>query len=363
MLIAGAAAIPGIMPMNAHAIGPAKEAEAQFSYMSYRDWQAGDPGNRIRVNAPMAWFKAPVAEKTEIEGTFVLDTISGASPLYHSTLSGASGVGIEDKRKSVDLSLTQYFEKFSITVGGSYSTEDDYDSTGGSVEVRYWTPDNNTIFSLGGGTSHDVIGSTNDPTLDETRRTDGVGAGVTQIVDETTMVQSNVTASFANGYLSDPYKTFDLRPRSRDQWAWLTRYVHYVPSQDASLHLDYRLYHDSWDITAHTFEVAWYQPLGEKWLVRPRLRYYSQGKAEFYHDYFPPDDPGSNFYSADQRLGGFGSFTPGFRVERELAPKARAHLAVDYMQQRGAFRLGSPGSPGLETFSAIFFGLGVDFKF
>ena len=93
-------------------------------------------------------------------------------------------------------------------------------------------------------------------------------------------------------------------------------------------------------------------------MVRPRLRYYSQSKAEFYHDFFPPDEPGAAFYSADQRLSGFGSISGGVRLERQLGESSYAHISLDYMRQDGAYKTGSPGSPGLDALDAAIIGVG-----
>jgi len=362
-LLTGAAAIPTLMPSaTCHAIGPSESTEARVEFFSYREWQGSDE-NRMRINAPMAWLRTPLGTHAEIEGSFVLDSVSGASPLYHDSLSGASGRGIEDQRIATDLAGTYYFETFSLTAGVSNSSEDDYDSLGGTVEVRKWTPDNNTVFQLGLSTSADSISSTNDSHLDESLDAYGIGIGVSQILDKVSMIQSNLTLASKHGYLSDPYKTFDLRPSAREEYAWLTRYVRYLPELDSSLHLDYRYFLDTWGVEAHTFEVAYYQPLGTVWMLRPKLRYYSQSKADFYNNEFPPNDPGEGFYTADQRLSGFGGLSGGIRLERKLTENLTAHISADYIRQEGSLKAWSPGSPGLDAFSATVLGVGFYSKF
>ncbi len=47
-----------------------------------------------------------------------------------------------------------------------------------SLEGRIATEDNNTTFHLGAAATRDKIGSTNDPTLDERRRTNEADAWV-----------------------------------------------------------------------------------------------------------------------------------------------------------------------------------------
>lgn len=143
--------------------------------------------------------------------------------------------------------------------------------------------------------------------------TDGYLLGLQQVIDENSVFQSNLTFSSADGFLSDPYKTFDNRPGSRDAIAWLNRYIRYVESADASLHLDYRYFADSWDTESHTFEVAWYQPFLDNWMIRPSVRYYSQSGAEFFTGKYPPENFKSTF-SADQRTGPFTSLIVGLKL-------------------------------------------------
>ncbi len=359
--IPGISAIPNLMAPTA-ARSESSENEFRFSFFNYREWQAGND-QRMHVNAPMVYVKSMVDSSTQVDGSFVLDSVSGASPLYHDTLSGASGKGIEDQRTAANINVTETFDSFSLRLGGSLSNEDDYDSNGASIEGRFWGPSRNTILNIGLSAARDKITSSNDPTLDEDKSTTGLGLGVTQILDENSIGQSNITFSASHGYQSDSYKSFDLRPESREGMAWLTRYIRYFASADGSLHADYRYFQDNWGVRAHTLETRWYQPLGSSpWTLIPRIRYYSQCKADFYSNDFPPTED-SQSYTADQRLSGFGSILFGLKLEREIQKDMGASLSFDYMQQRGLFKIDGPGSPGLDPFSAGILSLGFFVKF
>ena len=176
-------------------------------------------------------------------------------------------------------------------------------------------------------------------------------------------MQMNLGYDSAQGYLSDPYKLLDTRPESRDSYSWLTRYNHYLTSLDASLHTDYRLAHDSFGITSHTFEVSLYKPFAEHWMVRPRVRYYSQRKASFFSTTFPPEAGGEGFYSADGRLGSFGGVTVGLKLERDLGDGYSIDLSADYLEQRPGWVLGGDGSGGVKRFYAPFFSAGIAKRF
>lgn len=333
----------------------------QYSY--FQDWQEGGH-NRMKIHAPMAWIDAKIAENTQLETSFVLDSMSGASPFYHDTLSGASGIGIDDTRYAGDLTVTQYIDDVSVSAGGSYSTEEDYDSIGGSISTRYWSPDKNTVLLVGMNTNHNSISSTNNPLLDETMKDYGAIVGVTQILDRESLVQSNVSLEIQDGYLDDPYKLGDNRPSSRDRFAWLTRYVKYIESSDAALHFDYRFYTDSWHLLSHTFDFNWYQPVGEdgSWIIRPHVRYYSQRKADFYNDLEPVDVADDVFYSADQRLSSFGSLTFGLGLSHDLGDGYLISASYDFVLTKSGWAL-TNGSPDIDDLYLSYFSISAEKQF
>ena len=96
----------------------------QFKYLYYRDYQEnngvtpGSSGDRMTVKSPALYMLAPISDSWVFEIGAVYDSVSGASPYYHTVLSGASGVGIEDGRTQGDLTVTKYFGRTAISVRG-----------------------------------------------------------------------------------------------------------------------------------------------------------------------------------------------------------------------------------------------------
>jgi len=354
----------GISSTNVMAQTPGP-AEIRFQWASYKDYQkSGDPQrknteDRIDISSPMIWGRLPIGEVTEIEASGVIDSVSGASPFYLDSLSGASGTGIEDRRSAGDIKITRYFERYSLGIGYAGSIEDDYHSHSGLAEGKWWTADKNTTLAASFAFDSDTISSTNNGLIDESKHTAHYLLGVTQILSPVDIAQTNLTLDSAQGYLSDPYKLLDARPRSRDSAAVLVRYNRYLSSIDASLHSDYRIAHDSFGITSHTFEMALYKPFSETWLVRPRVRYYSQRKASFFSDTFPPENPNTSFYSADGRLGSFGGVTVGLKLEHDLGDGFTINVTADYLEQRPGWVIGGNGSAGVKQFYAPFFSAGI----
>ena len=56
--------------------------------LHYRDEQPGL--KRVKVNSPALHLSMPLAGKWLVEGGAVLDHLSGATPRYHTAVSGAS---------------------------------------------------------------------------------------------------------------------------------------------------------------------------------------------------------------------------------------------------------------------------------
>ena len=361
-LLAAALALPGILPVVANAQTAPDQGIVAFRYLDYRDWQPG--ADRMTVRSPSLYVLNPLSDSLVVEGSFVFDTMSGASPLYYNTLSGASGLGITDYRTAVDAKVTKYFDRFAVGVGGANSSERDYLSRALSVDVRTWTADKNRTFAFGVAGARDSINSVNGVAQGERRETYEYLVGITQALNAGAIVQSNVTYSDGRGYYDDPYKSIDRRPDTRRVWAWLTRYNQYVLRADAILRLAYRYLNDSWGADSHTFDVEWAQPLPQQFTLTPALRYITQDKAFFYHD--PPLGRGFRLgepYTADPRLSAFGGITATLRLAKQFTDGWSADLGISMYRQRSSWRLGGDGSPGLLEFSARWVELGIQKTF
>ncbi len=349
-LVAAALALPGILPATAVAQAVADHGVLQLKYLDYRDWQPG--ANRMTVRSPSLYTLVPLDDTTEIEGSLVYDAMSGASPLYFNTLSGASGLGVTDYRTAGDAKVTKYFGDWAMGVGGVVSSERDYLSRGGSVDFRFFSADRNRTYALSIAGANDWIRPSHPEVPPGPRNTLEYLAGITQALSPTQIVQSNLTYSYGHGDFNDPYKLFDTRPSERRIFAWLTRYNQYFAEQDGTLRLSYRYLHDSFGSNSNTITAAWVQPLAHEWTVTPNFRYYTQSSAYFF--YGPPLGNGFVFgqpFTMDTRLSAFGAFTLGVDVAKTLGDGWSADLRVDFYRQESGWRIGG-GSPGLQPCSA-----------
>lgn len=347
----------------------------QFKYLYYRDYQ--DSGNRMTVNTPALYLLAPISESWVFEIGALYDDVSGASPYYHTVLSGASGVGITDGRAAGDISVTKYFSRTAVTLRAGYSTENDYKSRAGGVMLRHATPDQNTTFTVGVGYTDDLVSPFVGPQFTRSKTTvDGV-LGLGQVLSRNDAAQINLYYARQSGYLTDPYKALfgvDQRPDSRDLFAAFFRLNHYFEGLDAALRSTYRYYTDDWEVNAHTVTLEWAQGLPYGFTLTPSLRYTTQSAAYFYYDpvYDPvlgaPFPPGyasnpNGFYSSDQRLSAFGGITPGLKLAKSFTGGWTIDGKAEYYEQRSDWRIGGDGSPGLQDFKAQMYQVGVSRKF
>ena len=102
-IIAAALALPGAVAAQTE---PGSGLIA-FRWLEYRDSQPGF--DRIRVRAPSLALQLPVGNDWGIEATSTADSVSGASPRWHSAISSASRM--EDRRLAGDVKLTRYLER------------------------------------------------------------------------------------------------------------------------------------------------------------------------------------------------------------------------------------------------------------
>jgi hypothetical protein len=362
-LLAAALLLPGLA---VQAEEPPERSTLSVKYLNYEESQSGL--DRVHVDSPSVALVTPIASAWSLAGSLTSDHVSGASPRYHTAISGASRM--KDTRRAGDIAITRYLPNGSVTVGAAYSTEHDYVSRALSLTGTVSSADKNTSWSFGIGGSDDAIDPVNLVVSGESRQTVNVMAGVTQVLTPHDIAQLTLTRSQGHGYYSDPYKMLDNRPRERNQNTLMARWNHYHEGSGGTTRLSYRYYTDTFGIRAHTLGAEYVQPLADGWRITPSVRYYTQRAASFYFDPvydarlgapFPPGYVfgGTQFSSADQRLSGFGAVALGIKVAKEISRYWTVDLKVEAYQQRGAWRAFGSGSPGLDAMRArsIQFGL------
>lgn len=377
LLLAAAMALPAIN--IAHAETAPEHGIISFKYLDYLDSQSSVPDtfsgasssknkDRIKVKAQSLLVMLPIAGEWSIAGTYTGDSISGASPSYHSS----QLIKIDEHRDAGSLSVTRFLPRGTISVGTNYSHEHDYLSRGFSVQGTVASEDKNTTLNAGIGISNDDINSTNGDAVGKTKHVTDWILGVTQVLSINDIVQLNLGYSDGNGYFSDPYKYYDHRPNSKTHNTVLTRWNHYFKQTDGASHLSYRYYSDSYDVKAHTLSAEYVQPLANGWTVTPLARFYTQTAAKFYVGVDPNvpafidipavTDP-TAYISLDQRLSEYGALTLGFKVAKQLNPDWLVDFKYEQYKQKESWALTSHNQGSLEPFSFRSYQIGISRRF
>jgi len=255
---------------------------------------------------------------------------NGAAPVVDERTVHILSSASPESRDQADFALAWDWDEASITTGSGFSLEDDYESAYGNLSGRFDFNQKLTSVSAGAGYTYSRLDAILDPDVlpyvtrtayqrDITRRRGSeilhgarrdwtANLGLTQVVNQQTLVDVAFGYTRSRGFMENPYKatsvlfvdpaqagaatvTADMRalleqrPDRNQQWALSGKLVRYVAPLDAALHLSYRYSDDDWDVQAHTLEAEWVQPLPGGWTLAPRVRYYSQEAADFHVDY------------------------------------------------------------------------------
>ena len=356
--------LPGLV-QEAHAGRIEETYNADFQYGHY-----AESNQRMSADVFQGALAAPIGKAMTASVNLVRDVLSGASPMFNikdannkpqQILSGAS---IREQRDAVSGNLTYFWDKVSLNFGGGFSDEHDYMSRYVNTNLSWDLNKKMTTLNFGASVAFDEVFPTGF-TYNKYKTSQQYLIGVSQILDQDSVIKSNFTFGYHKGFLSDPYKLVffdgtglqaDTRPDTRFQWGWLTQYVRsFKTLNDAALHLDYRYYTDDWGINAHTFEVGWYQPIVDDWMIIPRFRYYSQDHANFYQPYFQAGTNASVF-SSDYRLAGFGAISGGIKLSKEIMHMGKVsslkfQAGIDYYDRKSSYQLGGNNSGQFDNFS------------
>jgi len=315
---------------------------ALYLYLAAPKWAAGEDhisakwqdyaedNDRIRVISRYLGFEKQINNQFVLKGHGVHDAISGATPI--GVPAGEDGQvplsNLTDIREAGVVDLDWIHGIHTSTFQFSYSSEHDFLSRGYSYSQTSELNKRNTGLSYGISLIDDDVRPT---FFDESREKESYDyfLGLSQVLDPNTVVALNFTYSDYSGYLSDPYKLIrketeilpdiflplsfaENRPSDRTRRIWFFNLKRFFPGIGGSLDFDYRCFNDTWGVDSHTFDLEWYQKIGEKLILRPKYRYYSQGAANFY----TLDLNGQNFDPDDVIRGQAPHYSPDYRLAK-----------------------------------------------
>jgi Protein of unknown function (DUF3570) len=319
--------------------------------MLYHDWSGGG----VTVDGPSFLVRKKVTDSLSLEANYYVDNISSASV---DVLSAASPY--KEKRTQGSLSADYLHENTTYSTGYIESNEPDYKAKTAFFSVSQSMFGDLTTISFGFTRGWDKVGE--DSYLDGHyadggRMTTWLGdadhrnwqASISQVLTRNLLMSVNFETDESDGYLQNPYRTArylnaeglvqseaQVTPNTRTGNAGSIQLKYYLPWH-AALDGNYRIYHDTWGILAHTLGAGYTQPLFGDWTLTGTLRYYRQNAANFYGDLFPFEDS-QNFMSRDRELAQFQDLTVGVGASWQFHPswphwleKGSLNLSYDRM--------------------------------
>lgn len=324
-----------------------------------------------------------------------------------------------ETRTQGDFKLAYEWDDAALNLGGGLSQERDYESTYGNASGRFDFNQKLTSLKWGAGyTSSRTLATLDHDTLsyvtnlayaDRLKFRDNLvflhgdrhdwtsSLGLTQVLNKNALIDLNFGYTRSSGFMENPYKgvtvifvdperipsdpnmpiqgnvrtVLEQRPDLRNQFAFSGKLIQYIAPTDAALHLGYKFSFDDWGIHSNTFEGDWVQPLPDGWTVTPRIRYYSQSSADFYHSYIVSDqafirtivgedgepqiityDPGKlpKHISSDHRLSGYGALSGGITVNKKFARGIELEAGFEYYTRASSLKLGGGGNSNFADF-------------
>ena len=305
--------------------------------VKWQDYSEDD--GRIRVISKYVGIEKSVNANFRVKVHAVNDAITGATPSGSPDEDGSVPLSdMSDERDSIVTDFEFEHGIRSTSFQYAYSKESDFLSIGYALTHVTEFNKRNTRLSLGVSYVDDEIFASFMPQTEKKESTD-LFVGLTQVINQNTLLTVNLSHGKSDGFLNDPYKTIlqntepfpglflpltfqENRPGDRSKDILYVNTKHHFTKLDGSVDFGYRYFTDSWGIDSHTLDLEWYQKVGEKLRISPKLRYYRQSSARFYSldisdaDFTATDTPDGSapHYSADYRLAELQTITYGLKA-------------------------------------------------
>ncbi|HEY1725849.1 MAG TPA: DUF3570 domain-containing protein [Steroidobacteraceae bacterium] len=288
-------------------------------------------GGGLTVQGPSVLVRKKFGDSFSASYQYYEDLISSASI---DVVSQASAY--KERRTQNNVGLDYLRGNTLYSIGWINSNEPDYKSNTGFFNISQSMFGDLTTVSFGFAEGWDKVGEVSKGVFqkfvgDADHRNWSVG--LSQVLTRNMLLGLNFEADENNGYLQNPYRgvrfvdpfsgkgySFGaaVSPNTRTGIAGSAQLKYYLPWH-AAVDGNYRLYNDTWGITANTAKLGYTQTLFTDWTLEASARYYWQTAANFYSDLFPYQNS-QNFMSRDRELAQFHSLTLGLGASYEFHP-------------------------------------------
>lgn len=293
-----------------------------------------------RVIAPSVNLELASPEGVEVDGHYLVDTITSASQAAGAQTDVAFTEVRHDAAVGAGYELDLGEQQLHVRASTRFSWEPDYWSTGGGLSAALSLAQRTTTLrgsvfyihdnvgrKLRGAAAIEPDGTSNVGQRMQVGTLDAVATTLSwdQILTPVLTFQLTYDLNYMTGYLQNAYRQVTINgrparenhPGTRWRHAVSGRLAYFVRSSRTAFHFMYRAYLDSWDVGAINPELRVYQEVGPHLQLRARYRYYTQTRSYFYRN---PDEyeASDTFVSADPKMSEFDSHLVGGRIRLQL---------------------------------------------
>lgn len=321
------------LPLHASVL---PQDRADVLYHSYQ-------GGGVTIDGPAIMLRKKAGQSVSLSAYYYVDTVSGASVDVQATASAYT-----EKRQEKRLGIDYLAGNSVLSANYAQSDENDYNAKSVSFGIAHDTFGGMTTLSLEAGLGDDEVGRNGDDSFSESVKRYNYKLGWTQVLSSSWIAALNMQVDLDEGFLNNPYRSVryldnsdprgyayqsEVYPNTRNALAVSLVNKVYLPYR-AALTLNLRHYQDSWDIRAFDAEAEYVHPLTDSWTLEAKVRWYSQGQADFYRDLFDYADQ-QNFMARDKELSEFNNLTVGLGGSYQLPqwqfwPEAKPELTLQW---------------------------------
>lgn len=333
-------------------------------------------GGGVTIDGPSVLVRKNVGDSVSVGVNHYVDNVTSASI---DVLVSASEYTEERTESSVSIDYLR--QKATLSFGYTVSDESDFEANTLSLGISQDMFGDLTTVTMSFAYGDNTVGRNGDETFEEEAKVRSYRLGVSQIMTKNLVMAFTLETITDDGYLNNPYRSVrycvnppppappcssysfepEVYPETRTSTAYAVRANYYLP-QRAALHGGVRIFEDTWDIDATTYELGYTYPYSDAWIFEARFRFHDQTSAEFYSDLFPSQGA-QNYLARDKELSTFTSTTLGLGASYEFGrswariDRGSLNLQVDwidfdYDDFRDLTKAGAVGDEPLYSFDA-----------
>ena len=300
-------------------------------------------GGGVTIDGPSFLVRKNLGDSVSVGFNHYVDNVTSAS--IDVEVSGASEYTEERTENSVSIDYLR--QKTTMSAAYTVSDENDFDAKTLSLGMSQDMFGDLTTVSMSFAYGDNTVGLNLDGSEDfeEDAKVRSYRLGVSQVITKNLVMAFTFETITDDGYLNNPYRSVrfclppdcsttgsqgEIYPETRTSTAMALRANYFLP-QRAAIFAGIRVFEDTWDIDATTYELGYTFPYEEAWILEASFRFHDQSSAEFYSDLFPSVDA-QNYLARDKELSTFTSTTLGLGASYEFG---RAWTRID----RGSLNL------------------------